>query len=508
MSITWDRDTDVVVVGYGLSGAVAASVAHDAGAEVLIVEKGQYPGGCSILSGGQVKCAHDAEGALQYLTAISGGRMEAELIRTFGEALVENEAFVKKLATVDGAEMKRLPTGSGVYPFPGRESLYSIRISKIPGFTSFPWLQHFEYPSGVFLMKLAIDNVEARGIEVIFSAPARRLITDASGAVIGVVAESDGREVAIRARRAVILATGGFEHSKWYQEQFLQGMPFYSMAPLTHTGDGIAMAQKVGAALWHMWHIHGSYGFKTPESPVAYRHPFGGPRNPKRRMPWIVVDKFGSRYMNEYPPAPQDTAHRAMELFDADLPGYPRIPSYIVFDEDGREMGAIARPMVFPGYEYEWSKDNSREVEKGWIIRADTLTELAAAIRERCPENEGWMDAERLEGTVKEWNGHVKSGKDPFHRPPGTMMRIATAPFYAAEVWPIITNTQGGPVHNAKQQVVDSFGQVIPRLYSVGELGSFFGHLYELESNLGECFTSGRIAGQNAAAETSMPSSG
>ncbi|MBI4321306.1 MAG: FAD-binding protein [Chloroflexi bacterium] len=505
MPVAWARETDVVVVGYGLSGAVAAAVARDAGADVLIVEKGQYPGGCSIFAGGVVKCADNVEGAVQYLTAISGGRMAPELISTFAEALVENEAFIKKLAAVDGAEIGRLPNRPALYPYPGREALYPVHISKIPGFTRFPWLNCYEYPGGVFLMKLAIDNVETRGIEAIFSAPARRLVTDASGAVVGVIAASGAGEVAIRARCAVILATGGFEQSTWFQKQFLQGIPFYSMAPLTHTGDGITMAQKVGAALWHMWHVHGSYGFKTPESPIAYRHPFGGPRNPKRRMPWIVVDKFGSRYMNEYPPAPQDTGHRAMELFDADLPGYPRIPSYLIFDEDGRKMGDIGRPMVFPGYEYEWSKDNSREIEKGWIVRADSLTELAAAIRERFPENQGWMDARRLDDTVKEWNDHVQSRKDPLHRPPGTTMRIETPPFYAAEVWPIISNTQGGPVHNARQQVVDSFGQVIPRLYSVGELGSFFGHLYELEGNLGECFTSGRIGGQNAATETRQP---
>jgi len=497
----WDIETDVLVVGYGLAGGVAAIVAHDEGAKVLILEKGQYPGGCSILAGGAVKCVDDVEAAVEYLTAISGGRVGADLIRAFAEGLAHNEAFIHALAATCGAEIRRQPTTPAVYPYPGRDTFFTVRVYKIPGFAGFPWMTCYNKPTGVNLFKLIATNVEARSIEAMFSSPAQRLETDERGVVVGAIAESEGREVAVRARRAVILATGGFEQNEWLHKQYLQGSPFYSMAPLTHTGDGILMAQKVGAALWHMWHVHGAYGFKSPDSPIAYRHPFGGPRNPRHKMPWIVVDKFGSRYMNEYPPAPQDTGHRPMELFDPDLPGYPRIPSYIIFDELGRRMGPIGKPLAFPGYEYEWSRDNSRELDRGWIIQADSIVDLATAIRQHFPQNEQKMDALRLEATIETWNSHVETGVDPFRRPAGTMMPIAKSPYYAAEVWPIIVNTQGGPIHNAGQQVLDPFGQPIPRLYAVGELGSFFGHLYELAGNLGECLLSGRIAGRNAAAE-------
>ncbi|MBI2953675.1 MAG: FAD-binding protein [Chloroflexi bacterium] len=505
MRQAWDIETDVLVVGYGLAGGVAAVIARDGGADVLIVEKNQYPGGCSIFAGGQILCAADAEAAFQYLTAISGGRMETDIIRTFAEALAGNEAFIRELGAIDGAEVRRVPGQQGSYPYPGQETWYSIRVPRVPGFDGFDWLLCRNKLAGVNLIKVTVDNVESRGIKAMLSTPARRLETDDSGAVVGAIVEKDGQELAIRARQAVILATGGFEQNDWLKKQYLQGIPFYSMGPLTHTGDGILMAQKVGAALWHMWLLHGSYGFKTPDSPIAYRHSIPGYRNPKRKMPWVVVDKLGSRYMDEYPPAPQDTGYRPMEIFDPDLPGYPRIPSYMLFDEKGREAGPIARPMAFPGYEYEWSEDNSQEIEKGWIVKADSVAGLAEAIRERFPENEGRMDAERLAATVAEWNVSVEAGKDRFNRPPGTMMPLVQPPFYAAQVWPMITNTQGGPVHNARQQVIDAFGQPIPRLYAVGELGSFFGHLYQLGGNLSECFTSGRIAGQNAAAEPRLP---
>ncbi|MBI4321634.1 MAG: FAD-binding protein, partial [Chloroflexi bacterium] len=305
MRTTWDLETDVLVIGYGLAGGVAATVARDAGADVLILEKAEYPGGCSIFSGGAAKCVEDANAAFQYLKAVSGGRMEDDLIHTFSQALADNELFIRQLANVNGAEVRRVPNSQGPYPYPGRETFYTVRITKTPGFTGFPWLRCYDNPGGVHIMKLIVDNVEARDIRVMLSTPARRLETDDRGEVVGVLAQSGGREIAVRARRAVVLATGGFEQSEWFQKQYLQGIPFYSMAPLTQTGDGITMAQKVGAALWHMWHIHGSYGFKTPDSPIAYRHPYGGYRNPQRRMPWVVVDKSGARYMNEYPPAPQ-----------------------------------------------------------------------------------------------------------------------------------------------------------------------------------------------------------
>ncbi|MFC1980623.1 FAD-binding protein, partial [Chloroflexota bacterium] len=72
----WDKETDVIVAGYGLAGAVAAIEAHDCGVEVIIIEKGQYPGGCSILSGGAVICVSDVEEASEYLQVTSGGRVD------------------------------------------------------------------------------------------------------------------------------------------------------------------------------------------------------------------------------------------------------------------------------------------------------------------------------------------------------------------------------------------------------------------------------------------------
>ena len=80
------------------------------------------------------------------------------------------------------------------------------------------------------------------------------------------------------------------------------------------------------------------------------------------------------------------------------------------------------------------------------------------------------------------------------------MTRIDAPPFYVGEVWPVVSNTQGGPVHNARQQIMNVFGETIPRLYAAGEMGSAFGYLYLSGGNLSECMVTGKVAGSEAAA--------
>ncbi len=79
------------------------------------------------------------------------------------------------------------------------------------------------------------------------------------------------------------------------------------------------------------------------------------------------------------------------------------------------------------------------------------------------------------------------------------MVPIDTPPYYGAQAWPICSNTQGGPVHDGNQSIIDVYGNPIPNLYAAGELGRAFGHLYLSGGNIAECFISGRIAGRQVA---------
>jgi len=209
-------------------------------------------------------------------------------------------------------------------------------------------------------------------------------------------------------------------------------------------------------------------------------------------LPWILLDREGKRFMNEYEPYLQDTGHRPFERFRPETQDYPRIPAFLVADEEGRKLFPFGRPTYNErGQSFDWSRDNLREVELGIVRRAEDVASLARDLG---------VEVSRLEQTLLRWNEGCQAGTDPaYGRPPTSMMPIRTAPFYSAPVWPIVSNTQGGPVHDERQRIVDVYGAPIPGLYAAGEMGSLFGHLYLSGGNLAECFVGGRIAGREAA---------
>ena len=491
-NITWDMDYDVVVAGYGYAGAMSAMYASDAGARTVIFEKMRHYGGNSILSGGACMVADDAEEAMKYLRRTNLNTTDDEVLQAFAQGMTELEDLLNELAAVVGYKAREDWGGGDPYPFPGAQTLHRTLVGRPEGYASFPWTTGVK--AGGTLFRVLVEHVERRPIDVHMETPIRDLIISGDGVILGVVAEREGKQFNVRANRSVVLCTGGFEHNRRLLDHYLEIQGVVSMSPLGNTGDGILMAQKAGAALWHMWHLHGGYGFVFPDIPVALRNSYGGFRNPNKQMPWIVVDKLGHRYMNEYQPMPQDTPIRAMEFYDPDLLDYPRIPSHIIFDEEGRKLGPIGNPTFNDeDIQLDWSEDNLKEVEEGRIQRFDTIETIAEHLN---------IDVGVLQRTVARWNELCRLGEDEdFVRPPGTMVPIETPPFFTIPTWPVISNTQGGPVHNAKQQMLDPYGNPIPRLYKAGEMGSIFGHLYMLAGNNSECIIGGKIAGANAAAE-------
>ena len=501
----WHATADVVVVGYGYAGAVAAIEAHDAGADVLLIEKMPDPGGISITSGGNVRFVEDVEEGFRHLQATSAGTTPDPVLRALAAGMAEIPAYFGKLARVCRATINRRQA-DGNYPFPGTKTFGYVSIDHVPGFDAeqtYPFVSSYvpiHRAAGVRLFKVLQDNISSRRVRVELSTPATRLITGAHGEICGVMAQHDGRMFAIKARRAVVLACGGFEANSDMQRQYWQEKPVLNAAYMGNTGDGILMAQAVGAALWHMWHYHGVYGFKHPDP--AY--PFG--IRPKRlpdwipgenaradvKMPWIIVDRSGRRYMNEYQPYTQDTTWRAMAIFDPQSMTYPRIPSYMIMDEPGRGAYPIVSPTFNDRrFKFAWSEKTLRELESRILRQCNSLSELAATMDVR---------EEVLAATLTRWNAACEAGEDAMHgRPSTSMLKIATPPYYCTEVWPVCSNTHGGPVHDAEQRVLNAFGEPIPRLFAAGELGGVFGHLYTSGGNLAECFVGGWTAGRNAA---------
>lgn len=307
-------DYDVVVVGYGAAGASAAISAADQGARVLLLEKAPHFGGTSLLSSGFMRAADDRTSAAGYLRNSLGQRVEQPLIDAFAGQMVDLPDYLEKLARPLGGKVSaRFRTQlsehemTDLYEWPGYESIGWTGIESVPNFRGFTWAS----PSkGHALMRVLSSSVERREIEVRFSCAATDLVVE-KREIVGLLARS--RSVTYRfSTKAVVLATGGFEFDPIMLADHLSIPEIIPIGHGYNTGDGIRLAVQAGAMLWHMWHVHGSYGFRPPGHSVGIRNHLGGARRPGRAVAWIVVDQQGRRFMNEAPPAPQDTPWRSL----------------------------------------------------------------------------------------------------------------------------------------------------------------------------------------------------
>jgi succinate dehydrogenase/fumarate reductase flavoprotein subunit len=486
-------NADVIVVGFGFAGGMAAIAAHDAGARVLLLEKGSSPGGISVCSAGGVRCTDDPDSALAYLLATNAGTTPEPVMRRLAQGMAEMPQLVEELAAAVGARaVVRQATGN--YDYPGTRRFGFVNIDEVPGFDparDYPAVRGS--PAGARLFRVVEENVRRRGIDVRLGRTAERLLIE-QGAVRGVVAGETVRA------GAVVLATGGFEGSAELQRQFWSLPEVLSAAVRSNTGDGLRMAQQAGASLWHLWHFHGSYGFRHPDPAYPYgirlkRLPDWLPGDGLREdvtMSWILVDRAGRRFMNEYEPYMQDTGHRAFEGFDFVQGRAPRIPAVLIADADGDALYPLSAPTwhdatVAAGF----GTLSARDFDEAVIGRFASLGEIAARF--------GLAPAV-LAAEVAAWNVLAESGaEDRFGRPARGRAPIRRPPFRAAPVVPIVSNTQGGPAHDQDQRVLDPYGVPIPGLFEAGEIGSVFGHIYMSGGNLAECFVGGRIAGRNAA---------
>jgi hypothetical protein len=192
------------------------------------------------------------------------------------------------------------------------------------------------------------------------------------------------------------------------------------------------------------------------------------------------------------------TRHGKIPVNGRWLPLSTPCPMFLIFDHTMFSAGPLYDKHPSHGWtqiveRYEWSEDNSVELAKGWIKRADSVAALASAVG---------LDPKALVDSVERWNRHAEAKHDADFGRRLMLSPIINGPFYAIELSPSMLNTQGGPRRNEKAQIVRPDGSPIPRLYSAGELGSIYSYLYQGTGNIGECLAFGRISGRNAAAET------
>ena len=542
----WDLEVDVAVLGSGASGLVAALAAADAGASVAVLERSEKVGGTSAISGGiawvpnnphqaRLGIEDSREKALTYLESLSLGVMDMELAATFVTRGPEMVRFLDERTPVHFHIAEGYPDyhpeRPGGMPDGGRSldpDLFAFsqlgdwaeRVNR-QGTDLHPQspvvpitLQESMgggLPTAEVLAARAVKDERGMGqglIGALLKGCLDRQLSPSTGtralelirdgnAVIGLRAERNGQEIFVKARKGVILATGGFEWNADLVKAFLRGPLIGPASPPDNEGDGLLMAMEVGAQLANM-----SEAWWMPTIPIPGDSVRGKPLYRlclmERTLPGsLIVNRKARRFVNEA--ANYNDIGRAFHTFDPTNFGFMNSEAWLVFDD------AYYRKYPLAGFRPGDAKP------EGLVHTGATLAELAAVLG---------LDAGTLAATVSRFNEFAVKGEDPdfdrghsvydsyngdrTQKPPfATLGPLTEGPFHAIRIVSGALGTKGGPKTNSSAQVLDPRGRVIPGLYAVGNaMAGSTGMVYGgAGGTLGPGMTYGYIAGRAAAAE-------
>ena len=441
-------ECDVVIVGAGGAGLTAAVRATQAGAKVLVLEKMPFVGGNSLKASGGMNCADTKFQAAQDITdsgvpqfiedTMNGGHgiNDLALVTTMAENSAEAVDWLESI----GAPLPKVAaTGGTVHKY-----LHSPEDGS---------------PVGEYLVAKLNEEAQRNGIEVLLNTTATEILM-ADGAAVGVKANDAEHEYTVNAR-AVVLATGGFGANF---DLMCSYNPSLANAVTTNhpgaTGDGIRMAEAVGAATVDMDQIQ--------LHPTVYQATSMLVSEKMRSLGAILVNQNGVRFTNDL--ATRDAVSNA-ELQQPG--GY----AWIIFDQNLVDN----------------NKSAAKYIEQGMAVTGDTYEALAGAMN---------VDADAFVKTMETWNEAVATGEDKeFGRNNGMDADLSTAPFYAIQIAPGIHHTMGGVKIDTATQVIDTQGKPIPGLFAAGETtGGVHGGNRIGGNAVCDFVVFGRIAGANAAA--------
>lgn len=500
MPKTWDYECDVLVIGYGGAGMWSSLIAADEGGQkVIVLEKAPVEGGGNsrINNGEWTIIEKDkAETFKKYIKAFTHGKTPDNMIDAWVTEAVRNTEYADKYGMTYEIHEKALAGDIPEYGFLD-DGAYanSCKLAAIDGFG----------------MKSFRELDEARknlGIEVLFDCHDERLIQNPeTKEIVGVYTMIGKEEKTVKAKKGVILTLGGFEFNEDLKNEHLKCYPFKFQGWKYNTGDGIKMVEDVGAKLWHMDMAIAMYSMWTrdPENDFSVLVFVPG-------FSYFNVNRLGKRYVNENKMGTPHNGWHTLLHFEDEIDDYDRIPTWCIFDQacfeagkmgtsqgDFFECGNFASDLPDELRDWNgWSSDNKAELEKGWILKGDTLEELAAKIK----EFDHWMDVDTLKATFNEYQGFCDAKVDArFDRSEKTLVKLQeTGPYYAYSIYPGSCSTLGGPMKNENGQVLDTARNPIPRLYAAGCFGNFQSHSYGITGgNNAENQVWGRISARHAA---------
>jgi succinate dehydrogenase/fumarate reductase flavoprotein subunit len=549
---TWQKEADVVVIGAGATGLPAAIIAREAGARVILLEASFDIGGHAITSGGNIPLGGGTSAQKKAGVEDSPDLLFRDLTdwsivqpNGFPDYRYNDHEIIRAFADHSAPAFEWLVAHGVVFIDRAPDKLGGNSVgNSIPremhaaamnwpmvqtGKPADPTVQATTSTGNGLMRPLQVAAAKA-GVEILLEHKMTAIYRESptAGRVLGIAADNNGKQLTIRATKAVIIATGGSTGNVNFRRMFdprlteeycgLSGMPWSDQDA---SGEIAAMA--IGASLWGLYNQTGEFGTNLTKAGTIgcqynYRNLRWMPGSPAFKLArasglpvadWqnvILVNMLGKRFYDET--ADQFTANNAGDItpyvhgsylnaknvqykpnnfINAALAGIGDGkngggPIWAIFDAD-----AVARQ--------RWNPNPPNvDVEAGFFFKADSIRELAAKIvmkYQRVP-----MPPENLEATVTRYNSFVDAGNDEDVGKPSPKYKIAKPPFYAGWATPVVHDTRAGLRINAKCQAQDMNGQVIAGLYCGGEsAGGFSQH------GLARAICQGYIAANNAVRE-------
>jgi succinate dehydrogenase/fumarate reductase flavoprotein subunit len=503
-TIAWNREADIIVVGAGVSGLSASIEAAEHGASVIAVDMNYDIGGHGIMSGGQLHLGGGNEH--QRLANVKDSPdsvfkdwtrhdhhaarySDRDLVRVFADWNVDTYNWLLKQGVKYETGMQQ--SAASTVPRQFRTLEWNIQSELIAPRRN---------RNGSGLVRPLAASARAKGVDIVLNTKMTRIIREEplSGRVLGVAAEGPNGPVNYRARRGVIVCTGGHSSNvtlrRTFDPRLTEEYQVACSAYSLQSGDGEIAAMDIGAALWatanqtaeagaaitKTRHIGCQWGYASlvyePDSPLF----------PKVRAMGLTVEDFQNVIM---------VKENGLRFFDETRGGYDFFAACLAWSGNPEKLnggGPIWAVFDQAAVEREkWVTKPPYVDLSGWFFQGDTLKELAANIGG--PYQRRKMDGSVLEETVAKFNAGIDAGKDEFGRK-ALNFKIDKPPFFAAWSTPILHDTLSGIHTNTDGQVVDRAGKTIPGLYCAGEtMGGFAQH------GLARCIIFGRVAARHAA---------